>query len=58
MADLANLVNEAASLGGRNNKLVVDKIDFILWSAQWLYSLSLSLSLSVSLCVCNANEGV
>ncbi|KAK6145302.1 hypothetical protein DH2020_022122 [Rehmannia glutinosa] len=28
-ADLANLVNEAALLAGRNNKLVVEKIDFI-----------------------------
>ncbi|KAL8525702.1 hypothetical protein ACS0TY_015078 [Phlomoides rotata] len=28
-ADLANLVNEAALLAGRNNKFVVEKIDFI-----------------------------
>ncbi|XP_050237107.1 ATP-dependent zinc metalloprotease FTSH 9, chloroplastic-like [Mercurialis annua] len=28
-ADLANLVNEAALLAGRNSKLVVEKIDFI-----------------------------
>ncbi|KAL3620096.1 ATP-dependent zinc metalloprotease FTSH 9, chloroplastic [Castilleja foliolosa] len=28
-ADLANLVNEAALLAGRNNKLVVERIDFI-----------------------------
>ncbi|KAE8666723.1 ATP-dependent zinc metalloprotease FTSH 7 [Hibiscus syriacus] len=28
-ADLANLVNEAALLSGRNNKVVVEKIDFI-----------------------------
>lgn len=28
-ADLANLVNEAALLAGRNNKVVVEKIDFI-----------------------------
>ncbi|WCJ29261.1 ATP-dependent zinc metalloprotease FTSH 9 chloroplastic [Euphorbia peplus] len=28
-ADLANIVNEAALLAGRNNKLVVEKIDFI-----------------------------
>lgn len=29
-ADLANLVNEAALLAGRANKVVVEKIDFIL----------------------------
>ncbi|XVF68934.1 hypothetical protein PTKIN_Ptkin11bG0040900 [Pterospermum kingtungense] len=29
-ADLANLVNEAALLAGRNNKVVVERIDFIL----------------------------
>nr|QKY65084.1 chloroplast ATP-dependent zinc metalloprotease FTSH7/9 [Passiflora auriculata] len=29
-ADLANLVNEAALLAGRKNKLVVERIDFIL----------------------------
>ncbi|KAK6235002.1 hypothetical protein SCA6_010339 [Theobroma cacao] len=28
-ADLANLVNEAALLAGRNNKIVVERIDFI-----------------------------
>ncbi|EEF36721.1 ATP-dependent zinc metalloprotease FTSH 9, chloroplastic [Ricinus communis] len=28
-ADLANLVNEAALLAGRNNKIVVEKVDFI-----------------------------
>lgn len=28
-ADLANLVNEAALLAGRQNKIVVEKIDFI-----------------------------
>jgi len=28
-ADLANLVNEAALLAGRANKVVVEKIDFI-----------------------------
>lgn len=28
-ADLANLVNEAALLAGRQNKSVVEKIDFI-----------------------------
>lgn len=28
-ADLANLVNEAALLAGRNSKLVVEKVDFI-----------------------------
>lgn len=28
-ADLANLVNEAALLAGRQNKVVVEKIDFI-----------------------------
>ena len=28
-ADLANLVNEAALLAGRQNKTVVEKIDFI-----------------------------
>lgn len=28
-ADLANLVNEAALLAGRENKVVVEKIDFI-----------------------------
>lgn len=28
-ADLANLVNEAALLAGRNSKTVVEKIDFI-----------------------------
>ncbi|XP_058759759.1 ATP-dependent zinc metalloprotease FTSH, chloroplastic-like [Vicia villosa] len=29
VADLANLVNEAALLAGRKNKVVVEKIDFI-----------------------------
>ncbi|KAH6836619.1 FTSH protease 9 [Perilla frutescens var. hirtella] len=28
-ADLANLVNEAALMAGRNNKIVVEKVDFI-----------------------------
>lgn len=28
-ADLANLVNEAALLAGRQNKVVVEKVDFI-----------------------------
>jgi len=28
-ADLANLVNEAALLAGRQNKIVVEKLDFI-----------------------------
>jgi len=28
-ADLANLVNEAALLAGRQNKTVVEKLDFI-----------------------------
>lgn len=28
-ADLANLVNEAALLAGRQNKVVVEKIDFV-----------------------------
>lgn len=28
-ADLANLVNEAALLAGRQNKVVVEKIEFI-----------------------------
>lgn len=28
-ADLANLVNEAALLAGRKNKVVVEKLDFI-----------------------------
>lgn len=28
-ADLANLVNEAALLAGRKNKVVVERIDFI-----------------------------
>lgn len=28
-ADLANLVNEAALLAGRKNKVIVEKIDFV-----------------------------
>ncbi|XVF46688.1 hypothetical protein PTKIN_Ptkin03bG0047800 [Pterospermum kingtungense] len=32
-ADLANLVNEAALLAGRNNKVVVERIDFI-WAVE------------------------
>lgn len=45
-ADLANLVNEAALLAGRQNKAVVEKIDFI-------NAVERSIAVTVSpLCVC------
>lgn len=47
-ADLANLVNEAALLAGRKNKVVVEKIDFIHAVER---SIAVSLSLSNSVCV-------
>ena len=40
-ADLANLVNEAALLAGRQSKLVVEKIDFIQ-AVERLIAVSLS----------------
>ncbi|KAF9665588.1 hypothetical protein SADUNF_Sadunf16G0138600 [Salix dunnii] len=46
-ADLANLVNEAALLAGRKNKVVVEKSDFIQ-AVERSIAVSLSLSLSVS----------
>jgi hypothetical protein len=46
-ADLANLVNEAALLAGRQRKVVVDKIDFIQAVER-----SIAVSLLVYLCVC------
>lgn len=45
-ADLANLVNEAALLAGRQRKVVVDKIDFIQAVER-----SIAVSLLVYLCV-------
>lgn len=46
-ADLANLVNEAALLAGRQNKLVVEKVDFIKAVER-----SIAVSPSVFLLVC------
>ena len=42
-ADLANLVNEAALLAGRQRKVVVEKVDFIQ---------AVERSIAVSLCQC------
>lgn len=43
-ADLANLVNEAALLAGRQTKIVVEKIDFIHAVERSIAVKSLSLS--------------
>lgn len=43
-ADLANLVNEAALLAGRQNKAVVEKIDFI-------HAVERSIAVTVIFCV-------
>lgn len=53
-ADLANLVNEAALLAGRQTKIVVEKIDFIhaVERSIAVKSLSLSLSLGVHIGCC------
>ncbi|XP_065045433.1 phosphomethylpyrimidine synthase, chloroplastic-like isoform X3 [Musa acuminata AAA Group] len=45
-ADLANLVNEAALLAGRANKVVVEKIDFILAVERSIAMTSVQLSLA------------
>ena len=47
-ADLANLVNEAALLAGRKNKVVVEKFDFIQAVER---SIAVIPSLSLHLCV-------
>lgn len=45
-ADLANLVNEAALLAGRQTKLLVERIDFI-------QAVERSIAVSLSLCARN-----
>lgn len=47
-ADLANLVNEAALLAGRQRKVVVEKVDFIQAVER---SIAVSLSVNVSVCI-------
>lgn len=51
-ADLANIVNEAALLAGRQRKVVVDKIDFIQAVER-----SIAVSLLVYVCVCLLEGG-
>lgn len=51
-ADLANLVNEAALLAGRQTKIVVEKIDFIHAVERSIAVKSLSLSLGVHIGCC------
>jgi hypothetical protein len=48
-ADLANLVNEAALLAGRKNKVLVEKFDFIQAVER---SIAVIPSLSLCVCVC------
>ncbi|XP_030537384.1 phosphomethylpyrimidine synthase, chloroplastic isoform X3 [Rhodamnia argentea] len=52
-ADLANLVNEAALLAGRQNKLVVQKVDFIQAVERSIAVNMASVSASFALVVCN-----
>lgn len=51
-ADLANIVNEAALLAGRQKKVVVDKADFIQAVER-----SIAVSLLVYVCVCLLEGG-
>ncbi|XP_043720842.1 phosphomethylpyrimidine synthase, chloroplastic isoform X3 [Telopea speciosissima] len=49
-ADLANLVNEAALLAGRSNKVVVEKIDFIQAVERSIAMASIHISLASVVC--------